>query len=205
MSQQILKEGFLTAAKNFQAMAENSKLLATIESSVRAVIDCYKKGGCLLVCGNGGSAADSQHLVAELVSKLNRDRTPIKAIALTVDTSILTAIGNDYGYEWSFHRQVQALMGKNDILLAITTSGNSPNILKALEGVRDLGAQSILLSGRTGGKAASMADHVILAAGDTTGAIQECHLAIYHMFCYLLELGLIEAGLCKYVETPRAH
>lgn len=202
MNQGTIREAFLSTAKNFQSMAENKGLIESLEKSVAVVVDAYKKGGCLLVCGNGGSAADSQHIVAELVSKLNRDRDPIKAIALTVDTSILTAIGNDYGYEWSFHRQVRALMGKNDVLLAITTSGNSPNILRALEATRQIGGKSILLSGRTGGAAAKMADHVILGAGDNTAAIQECHLGIYHLFCYLLETQLIQAGLCKYVDAP---
>jgi D-sedoheptulose 7-phosphate isomerase len=197
----IVKEAFQVSAKNLTQLAESGSVIQSLVKAAEMAVDSYKKGGCILACGNGGSAADAQHFIAELVSKLSKDRTPIKGIALTVDTSILTAIGNDYGYEWSFHRQVMALMNKNDILLAITTSGNSPNVLRALEACREVGGKSILLAGRDGGKAAALADHSIIAPGAHTGNIQEGHLVIYHTLCYLIERGLIDAGLCKYQET----
>ncbi len=187
------------SAKNLTALSQNQKLKSELVAVTKAIIEKYKAGGCLFAAGNGGSAADAQHLVAELVSKLSKDRTPIRAFAMTVDTSILTAVGNDYGYEKSFSRQVYGLMKPNDVLLAITTSGNSPNILHALKACKEIGATSILLSGREGGEAKTMADHVLLAPGSTTAQIQEAHIVMYHNLCYLMELGLVDAGLVKYV------
>lgn len=194
----ITKEAFQTAAQNMKALSESNTLIQGVSDAARLVVESYKKDGSFFACGNGGSAADAQHLVAELVSKLQQDRTPLRAFAMTVDTSILTAIGNDYGYDYLFHRQVHALMRKQDILLAITTSGNSPNILKALEACREIGAKSILLGGRDGGKAKALADYHLIAPGSYTGTIQEGHLAIYHTLCFLIEKGMVDAGLCKY-------
>lgn len=163
----------------------------------------YLSQGSLFVAGNGGSAADAQHLVAELVSKLSRDRSPIRAFALTVDTSILSAVGNDYGYEFVFSRQVEGLMRSNDIFLGITTSGNSKNILKALEKCKEHGITSIVMTGATGGKAKDLADYLISVPSEETQLIQEGHSALYHALCQLIEEDLIEAGLCKYVSSEK--
>jgi D-sedoheptulose 7-phosphate isomerase len=194
----LIQECFDNSAKNLASLAQAKKVQEELDRSIEMILASLKAGGTLFVCGNGGSAADAQHMVAELVAKLDKDRTPIRAVALTVDTSILTAVGNDYGYEWAFARQVDALMKPSDVLLAITTSGNSPNVLKALDACKSAGAKSILLSGREGGKAKALADHSILATGNHTGLIQEAHIVIYHTLCLALEKALVQAGLCKY-------
>jgi D-sedoheptulose 7-phosphate isomerase len=194
-----LDQAFENSAKNLTVLSQSTELKNKLVAITNMLVDKYKAGGCIFAAGNGGSAADAQHFVAELVSKLSKDRTPIRAFAMTVDTSILTAVGNDYGYEKSFSRQVYGLMKPNDVLLAITTSGNSPNILHALKACKEIGATSILLSGRSGGEASSMADHVLLAPGSNTAQIQEAHIVMYHNLCYLLELGLVQAGIVKYV------
>lgn len=193
-----LDNGLQRAVDNLAALRDSVEVKRQVLTAIDLIVDSYVAGGSLYACGNGGSAADAQHFVAELVSKLNKDRTPIKAMSFTTDTSILTAIGNDYGYDLLFHRQVQAQMGPKDVLFALTTSGKSPNILKALEACREIGATSILLSGRDGGPAKALATHSIIVPGANTANIQECHLVLYHSICYLLELALIEKGLCSY-------
>lgn len=198
--QSLIKSSLTGSARNMEVLASSQAILESLIEISEVIGLAYKNDGTLFVCGNGGSAADAQHLVAELVSKLSRDRTPIRAFALTVDTSILTAIGNDYGYDLSFHRQVKGLMRSNDVLLAITTSGQSTNILKALEACRDIHATSILLTGRDGGKAKTLADFAVIAPGEHTAQIQEAHLAIYHTLCLLIEKNLIRQGICQYIE-----
>ncbi len=145
------------------------------------------KGRKLMVAGNGGSAADSQHLVAEFVSRLVRDRPAMRAIALTVDSSILTAVGNDYGYEKCFERQIEALGQKGDVFLGISTSGNSPNVLRALTLCRSLGVVTIGFSGNGGGKMAPLCDYNVIIPCRVTMNIQESHLALEHIFCMLVE------------------
>lgn len=157
------------------------------EKVISRVISCYKGGGRLYIAGNGGSAADAQHLAAEFVSKLARDRSPLPAEALTVDSSILTAIGNDYGYDQVFARQIEGKCTKSDIFLAITTSGNSPNILRALLKCKEIGVSSILFSGKDGGAAKELADYVIIAPGESTAIIQEVHLVMEHTLCESVE------------------
>jgi D-sedoheptulose 7-phosphate isomerase len=195
----IIEKAFKDSEKNASALANNPDVAKALASCAQSIVEAYKKGGCLFVAGNGGSAADAQHLVAELVSKLFKDRTPIRAFAMTVDTSILTAVGNDYGYEFVFDRQVRGLMKSNDIFLGITTSGNSKNIVKAFQACREVGCRSILLSGGKGGECLPLADQAILVPSSLTPHIQESHLVVYHTLCYLIEVGLIESGLCKYV------
>lgn len=191
---------FKEAAQNISVLASNQPLMESLAGAAQLVVESYKKGGKLFVAGNGGSAADAQHIAAELVAKLSKDRTSIPAFALTVDTSLLTAVGNDYGYDFIFSRQVQGLVRENDVFLAITTSGNSPNILKALEECRKVGAQSILLTGKDGGKAKAqgLADHFLIANGDNTAQIQEAHIVIYHCLCFMIEKALVESGHVKY-------
>ena len=146
-----------------------------------------RNGRKLLVCGNGGSAADAQHLVAEFVSRLTVDRPALRAIALTTDTSILTAIGNDYSFDNVFSRQVEALGIEGDILLAISTSGNSRNCLKALELARTLRLSTIAFTGNGGGKMAALADINVIVPSTVTMNIQESQLALEHIFCMLVE------------------
>jgi D-sedoheptulose 7-phosphate isomerase len=146
-----------------------------------------KSGRKLMVCGNGGSAADAQHLVAEFVSRLTVDRPALRAIALTTDTSILTAIGNDYSYDNVFERQVEALGLEGDVLLAISTSGNSKNCLKALTLAKKLGIHTIAYTGNKGGKMAALADINVIIPSDVTMNIQESQLALEHIFCMVVE------------------
>lgn len=195
-----IRDSFQMAAQNMQALAQSEEVLNSFAGAINTIVESYKKGGCMYIAGNGGSAADAQHISAELVGKLSRDRTPIRAFALTVDTSYLTAVGNDYGYDHIFSRQVMGLMKPEDTLLAITTSGNSSNIVTALEACRKIGAKSILLSGKDGGKvkAQDLADHYILAPGSNTANIQEAHIVTYHTLCFMIEKALVEAGLVQY-------
>lgn len=200
MIQNILKDAITEAQKNVSKLAEDTRLHETFEHMIKMIVQCYKNGGGLFVAGNGGSAADAQHFVAELVVKLSKDRDPLKAVALTVDTSIITAAGNDYSYDHIFSRQVEALMTPKDIFIGITTSGNSPNILKCFEMCKKIGAKSILFSGKDGGVAAKekMADINIIAPGDNTARIQEAHAILYHTICWCIEKNLVEDGFIKY-------
>lgn len=170
-----------------QKFLEQEKQIEIFEKAVAEVIARYKRGGRIYIAGNGGSAADAQHLAAEFVSKLARDRAPLAAEALTVDSSILTAIGNDYGYEHVFSRQVQGKMTKNDIFLGITTSGKSPNILKALDTCREMGITTIVFTGHDGGAAKEKADYCIIAPGEMTSTIQELHIVLAHTLCECVE------------------
>ncbi len=183
--------------KNIQAsIAAKQQLLNDAQSqlifskAVEAVIECYKKGGRVYIAGNGGSAADAQHLAAEFVSKLARDRAPLPAEALTTDSSILTAIGNDYGFENVFSRQLAGKATAVDIFLGITTSGMSPNIISALEQCRLMGVTSIVFSGHDGGKAKAAANHCIIASGTATSTIQELHILLAHTLCECVEVAL---------------
>ena len=155
--------------------------------SAAATADAMRNGRKLLVCGHGGSAADTQHVVAELVVRLTVDRPALRAIALTTDSSIFTAIGNDYGFEHIFSRQVEALGQPGDVLLAISTSGNSPNCIRALERARGLGLTTIAFTGNGGGKMAPLADINVIVPAAVTMNIQESQLALEHIFCMLVE------------------
>ncbi len=194
-------EYFNSAWKNIKKLSEDQDFAQNFNKTLEVILASYRSGGRLFIAGNGGSAADAQHISAELVAKLSRNRTSIPAYALTVDTSLLTAIGNDYGYEDTFSRQVDGLVQKNDVFLAITTSGNSPNIIKALKSCRQKGAKSILLTGKDGGKAKAenLADFYLIAPGEHTAAIQEAHMVIYHQLCFSIESGLIESGYAKWL------
>ncbi len=177
-------EASIQAKREF--MDANAQL-HNFESAVQLVVKSYKQGGRLYIAGNGGSAADAQHLATEFVSKLARPRAPIPAEALTVDTSTLTAIGNDYGFELIFSRQVLAKMTPKDVFLGITTSGESLNIVKALEECRRLEFPSIVFSGRNGGRVKDLADICVIATGKTTSGIQEVHMVLYHTLCGCVE------------------
>lgn len=157
------------------------------EAAFIACLLTYNNHGKILISGNGGSAADAQHFAGELVSRFYFDRPPLAAIALTTDSSILTAIGNDYGYEDVFARQVQALGRSGDVFIAISTSGNSPNILKAIVAAKLIGLVVIGLTGRSGGKMKALCDICLCAPSDSTPRIQECHLVIEHSLCACIE------------------
>jgi D-sedoheptulose 7-phosphate isomerase len=169
-----------------KVLHDNSVHQSVLEAAT-ATADAMHNGRKLLVCGNGGSAADTQHVVAELVVRLTVDRPALRAIALTTDSSIFTAIGNDYGFEHIFSRQVEALGQPGDVLLAISTSGNSPNCIRALERARGLGLTTIAFTGNGGGKMAPLADINVIVPCAVTMNIQESQLALEHIFCMLVE------------------
>ena len=179
-----------------ESMAAQSILLtdaetaAGFERAYKACLHTYRNQGKILIAGNGGSAADAQHFAGELVSRFYFDRPALSAIALTTDSSILTAIGNDYGYEDVFARQVQAHGRSKDVFIAISTSGNSPNILKAIKAAKAIGVVVIGLTGRSGGKMKAMCDICLCAPSDSTPRIQECHLVIEHALCACIEDAL---------------
>jgi D-sedoheptulose 7-phosphate isomerase len=149
--------------------------------------DCLKNGGKILVMGNGGSAADSQHIAAEIVGRYKRDRRGLPAIALTTDTSILTSVGNDFGFDYIFSRQVEALCNPADVVIGISTSGNSANVIKAIETAKQIGATTVALTGGTGGKLAAMCDFSLIMPSSDTPRIQEAHIFVGHSLCGLLE------------------
>jgi D-sedoheptulose 7-phosphate isomerase len=158
-----------------------------VVSAARITTEALQSGHKLLVCGNGGSAADAQHLVAEFVARLTVDRPALRAIALTTDTSILTAIGNDHSYDNIFERQVEALGQPGDVLLAISTSGNSRNCVKALKLAQGLGLRTLAFTGNQGGAMKDLAEINVIIPSQTTMNIQECHLALEHILCMLVE------------------
>ena len=163
---------------------------ARVVEAAYLIVGSIKAGGKLLVLGNGGSAADAQHIAAELVNRLTGDRPPIAAIALTTDTSILTSIGNDSSFDEVFERQVRALGRAGDVVLAISTSGNSPNVVRAVSAARGLNLRTIGMTGRGGGKLASMVDVALIVDAESTQRIQETHITIGHILCELIEESL---------------
>jgi len=173
-----------------QALAADIATLAVFALAVDTVIARYRAGGRLYIAGNGGSAADAQHLAAEFVSKLARDRAPLPAESLTTDTSILTAIGNDYGFDQVFARQLAGKATGKDVFLGISTSGESPNILQALEQCRRMDIPSIVFTGRNGGRARELADFCLIAPGSATSTIQELHIVMAHTLCECVEAAL---------------
>src|SRR6059058_3387351 len=163
-----------------------------IVDAAALIAQCLRSGGKLLFFGNGGSAADAQHLAAEFVGRFRIERQALPAIALTTDSSILTAVGNDYGFEQIFVRQVQALGRPGDVAIGISTSGKSPNIIEGVKAARKGYLKTIGLSGKDGGLLATEADVVITIASTSTARIQECHITIGHLLCELTEEALAE-------------
>lgn len=170
-------------------LAQCRDSIATIGERLAAVV---RRGGKIMLCGNGGSAADAQHLSAELIGRLRHDRRPLAALALTTDTSILTAVGNDYDFSEVFSRQVRALGRAGDALIGISTSGNSKNIIEAVRVAREMNILAIGLLGRGGGKLASLCDHAVVVPGDDTQRAQECHILIGHLWMEIIERSVME-------------
>ena len=187
---------FLTNLNEHMALFQQ---LGALDNSVSQAIDAcvqsLQKGGKLMLCGNGGSAADSQHLAAEFTGRFIKDRPPIAAVALSTDTSALTCIANDYSFNEIFARQVQALGKAGDCLIAISTSGNSGNVLAAVAAAKSLGISTIGLLGRDGGKLKAQCDIAIVVPSQVTARIQEAHILIGHSLCGAVELklGLVSA------------
>ncbi len=186
----ILRENLQNSIAAKQSFLSNAAQMDAFDRAAQLVVQSFKNGGRLYIAGNGGSAADAQHLAAEFVCKMEAPRAALPAEALSVDTSTLTAIGNDFGYDQVFVRQLEAKANPKDVFLAITTSGKSPNILKALEFCRAKGVSSVLFSGRDGGPAKALADISILANGANTSAIQEIHIVLCHSLCASVERAM---------------
>ena len=184
---EVLINNLLTSIDAKKLFLTKQYEINNFQIAADALVNAYKNGGRLYIAGNGGSAADAQHLAAEFVSKLTMDRAPLAAEALTVDSSILTAIGNDYGYEMVFSRQIAGKMTDKDIFLGITTSGKSQNIIMALKECRKRNIKTILFTGRDGFPAKQFADFTITASGDTTATIQELHIVLAHSLCEYVE------------------
>lgn len=186
----IFQEHVAHAVAAYALLVKDEAIHKEFEAACRECLLAYQSGLKILIAGNGGSAADAQHFAGELVSRFSFDRPALAAIALTTDTSILTAVGNDYGYESLFSRQIQALGMAGDVFIAISTSGNSPNILKALHQARQQGLATIGLTGGTGGKMKELCDICLCAPADSTPRIQECHLVLEHTLCAWIEQEL---------------
>jgi len=185
--QNLVRKQLNDSIATFQKVLADSDLIQTVveagEKTAKAMLDGRK----LMVAGNGGSAADAQHLVAEFVSRLTVDRPALRAVALTTDTSILTAIGNDYSYDNVFERQIEALGQEGDVFMGISTSGNSKNILKGFAQAKKMGITTIGYSGNEGGKMLELCDYNVVIPSKVTMNIQECHLALEHIFCMVVE------------------
>ncbi|NDV69021.1 SIS domain-containing protein [Dysgonomonas sp. 25] len=187
MSKNIITNQIKSSIEVKQAILHDPRLIEDIEKAAEVVTKAYQNGKKTLLAGNGGSAADAQHIAGEFVSRFYFDRPGIPSIALTTDTSILTAIGNDYGYEKLFSRQVQALGNEGDIFIGISTSGNSPNVIAALEECKKKGIYTIGLTGQAGGKMAELCDITIKVPSMETPRIQESHILIGHIICCIVE------------------
>ena len=167
-----------------------SQLDKSIEKVANVFISCLKKGGTIFWCGNGGSASDSQHLAGELVGRFVDERKPLRSIALTADSAVMTCIVNDFGYDYIFSRQIEALGCKGDVLVGISTSGNSKNVLNAFEAASNKGVKTIGLLGKGGGLAKALVDEPIIISSNSTARVQEMHILVGHIFCDLIEEGL---------------
>ncbi len=194
MKNYIIKQIAESAATK-QAILENGALVDLLVEVAKACVEVYKNGRKILIAGNGGSAADAQHFAAELVGRYGFDRPSLPSIALTTDSSNLTAIGNDYGYEYVFSRQLEGLAQEGDLFIGISTSGNSQNVINAFASAKERGVTTVALVGRDGGKMAAMADYAIVVPSNATPRIQESHLLIEHMICDIIEKEMFGGGV----------
>ncbi len=183
----LVQKQLAQSIATMQAVLDDESIANTIVTIGELTAHALRSGHKLLIAGNGGSAADAQHLVAEFVVRLTVNRPPLRAIALTTDTSILTACGNDFGYDTIFARQVEALGQPGDVFLGISTSGNSPNIVKALQQAKKQSITTIGFTGGTGGQMKTLCDHNVVIPSNVTMNIQESHLALEHIFCMVVE------------------
>ncbi len=193
--ERYIREQIADSAATKQAILENQPLIDVIVEVAKACVEVYRKGKKTLLAGNGGSAADAQHIAAELVGRYGFDRPSIPSLALTTDTSNLTAIGNDYGYDKVFSRQLEGMAQEGDLFIGISTSGNSQNIINAFESAKERGVATVALVGRDGGKMASMADYAIIIPSNATPRIQESHILIGHILCDIIEKELFGGGV----------
>ena len=188
MSLETIKATFQASIDTKQALIDDTTRLAVLLEVAKVASSTIKANKKIMLCGNGGSAADSQHIAAEFIGRFEKERKSMAAIALTTDTSALTAIGNDYGYEEVFSRQVEGLGQSGDLLIGISTSGNSKNVVKALEVAKKKGVRTVALVGdKPNGVIQTIADYVLVAPSANTARIQECHILMMHTICQLVE------------------
>jgi D-sedoheptulose 7-phosphate isomerase len=192
LTQQIIRDEINESAGVIAAMLADQRLVTVLDVIATACVNALGRGNKLLFMGNGGSAADSQHLAGEMVSRFAFDRPGLPAFALTTDTSVLTAIGNDYGYEYLFARQVEAVGKTGDVLFGITTSGRSPNIIAALEAGRKLGMVTVGMTGNRRARIVEVVDHCIEIPSANTPKIQEGHIITGHIICGLIESRMFQ-------------
>lgn len=190
-----IKEQIQASIDTKQNILKDEALMQTIAQVGRECVSLYKSGKKTLLAGNGGSAADAQHIAAELVGRYGFDRPSIPSIALTTDTSNLTAIGNDYGYDKVFSRQMEGMGSEGDLFIGISTSGNSVNIVNAINAAQAKGVKTVALVGRDGGEMARIADYAIIVPSNDTPRIQESHILIGHMICDIIEKELFGDGI----------
>ena len=171
-------------------LLKNEIILSTLEQVINDIINSYKTGGKVLWCGNGGSAADAQHLAAELSGRFYYDRPPLFSEALHVNTSYTTAVANDYSYDIIYSRLVEAMGKKNDILIGLSTSGNSQNVVKAIEKANQLGLTTVAFTGESGGQLKNISKYLINIQSTNTPRIQECHMILGHTICEIVEMKL---------------
>jgi D-sedoheptulose 7-phosphate isomerase len=181
---------FRRSCEALDRAADDPRLRAAIYAIADALTRAFRSGGKVMIAGNGGSAADAQHIAGEFLSRLNFDRNPLPALALTADTSVLTAIGNDYGFERAFERQVRGLGRPGDVFIAISTSGRSPNVLAALKAAREIGITTVGFSGDGERAMATHCDHFLAAPAADTPLIQQIHIVAAHAICGLVERNL---------------
>ena len=185
---------FRRSCESLNRAASDAVSLKSVVEISRTIAHCFRSGGKLLIAGNGGSAADAQHIAGEFLSRMRFDRHPLSAIALSTDTSVLTAISNDYGFEKSFERQLRGLGRPGDIFLAISTSGYSPNILAALEAARELGIGTIGFTGNRDAPMGTLCDQRFIAPTDETPLIQQIYMVAAHAICELVERDLFDSS-----------
>ena len=192
MKEEIILREINDSIRVKQKILEDAELLHSVEKVANECVEAYSRGNRVLLAGNGGSAADAQHIAAEFVSRYAFDRPGLPAIAFTTDTSMLTAIGNDYGYEQIFRRQLQANGRQGDIFIGISTSGNSPNVLAALQSAKELGITAVGLTGQGETKMHEHCDYCIRVPSESTPRIQESHIMLGHIICGIVEDALFE-------------
>ncbi len=191
---EYIRENIEESVNAKKRLLESKELLDMIEKVSSLCIEAYRNGNKILVCGNGGSASDAQHMTGELVGRYKMERAGIPAISLNANTTVLTALGNDYDYDRIFAKQVKALGNQGDILIGISTSGNSANIVEAVCQAEKQGIHTVALTGESGGKLKSLSDYVINVPSSDTPRIQEMHILIIHVICGIIEKELYNSG-----------
>ena len=186
----FIKSKIEESVKLKTSLLSNTAILNAINNIVEDIVNCYKNNGKVLWCGNGGSAADAQHLAAELSGRFYYDRPPLFSEALHVNTSYTTAVANDYSYDIIYSRLVEAMGKKGDVLIGLSTSGNSANVLKAIEKANNMGITTVAFTGQTGGKMSGLSNYLINIPSTDTPRIQECHMLLGHTICELVEMKL---------------